>query len=121
MAPPHSSSTQQAVELPGGGAGPSHGGTAVSFGIPPYNQMSIAATEGELESFGNKDSAVFPPSGRVALLEPDTELTAMLSQAAERVGLERSPPQYPATLRLDDWYPHWFSALHPSAILSGVA
>ncbi len=36
---------------------------------------------------GDDDSAALPPSGVVALSEPDPEMTAMLSRAAENVGL----------------------------------
>ncbi len=49
--------------------------------------MSIAASEGELSLSGDDDPAVLPPSGVVALSEPDPEMTAMLSRAAENVGL----------------------------------
>lgn len=36
--------------------------------------------------------------------ESDPGVTAMLSQAAETVGLEWKPPPSPERLRLDDWY-----------------
>ncbi len=100
---PHSSSITQAVELPGECAGPSHGGPAISFGAPADDQMSIAALEGELES-GEEDSPALPPLGRVALPEPDPELTAMLSQAAKAVGLKWREPPCPEPSKLDDWY-----------------
>ncbi len=61
-------------------------GPSMSFGAPADDRMSIAASEGELGS-GDDDSAVLPPSGRVALPESDPGLTAMLSRAAESVGL----------------------------------
>lgn len=80
---PHSSQTQQAVELLVNRAGSSHDQPVVSFRAPPADQMSIAASEAEPES-GDEVSAVLYPSGRVALPEPDPELIAMLSQAAER-------------------------------------
>ncbi len=65
--------------------------------------MPITALEDELGS-GDDDSAVLPPSGRVALSESDPRLTAMLSLAAESVGLHwRSPPS-PKCLRLNDWF-----------------
>lgn len=58
--------------------------------------MSIAASEGELEyEDGHEDPAVLPPSGKEALIESDPELTAMLSRAAESVGLEWRPPLCP--------------------------
>ncbi len=36
--------------------------------------------------------------------ESDPELTAMLSQATKRVGLEWRPPPCPEPSRLDDWF-----------------
>ncbi len=65
--------------------------------------MLIAASEDELGS-GDDDSAVLPPSGRVALPESDLELTAMLSWAAESIGLHWRPPPSPKRSRLDDWF-----------------
>ncbi len=65
--------------------------------------MSIAASEDELVS-GNEDSAALPVSGREALPESDPELTAMLSWAAESVGLHWRPPPSPERSRLDDWF-----------------
>ncbi|XDV26711.1 hypothetical protein PO909_030349 [Leuciscus waleckii] len=46
---------------------------------------------GELDS-GDDDSAALPPSGRVALPEPDPEMSAMLKWAAEMVRLTWNPP-----------------------------
>ncbi|XP_051759449.1 uncharacterized protein LOC127517607 [Ctenopharyngodon idella] len=85
-------------------AGPSTERPAVSFGAPADDRMSIVAPEGEQESSGDEDSAVLPPSGTVALSKPDPELTAMLSRAAEKVGLVWNPPPCPEPSRLDDWY-----------------
>ncbi len=65
--------------------------------------MSIAASGDELGS-GDYDSASLPPSGRVALPKSDPELTAMLSRAAESVGLHWRPPPSPERSRLDDWF-----------------
>lgn len=84
------------MELLGEIAGPSHDGPSVSFGAPAGDQISIAASKSGLESGGDEDSAVLPPSGRVALIESDPKLTVMFSRAAEIVGL-RVP-------RLDNWY-----------------
>lgn len=53
--PPNSSMASQAVELPSAGAGPSHGGPSISFGAPSEGQMSIAASESGLESYGDED------------------------------------------------------------------
>ncbi len=40
----------------------------------------------------------------VAMPESDLEMTAMLSRAAERLGLEWRKPPYPEPSRLDDWF-----------------
>ncbi len=40
----------------------------------------------------------------VSMPESDLEMTAMLSQAAERVGLEWRKPPCPEPSRLDDWF-----------------
>ncbi len=42
--------------------------------------------------------------GRVALPESDPELTAMLSRAAESIGLHYRRPPSPERSRLDDWF-----------------
>ncbi len=78
-------------------------GPSILSGAPADDRMSIAASEGELGS-GDDDSAALPPSGRVALPESDPGLTAMLSQAAESVGLHWRPPPSPECSRLDDWF-----------------
>lgn len=85
-------------------AGPSRGAPVVSFGAPPDDRMSIAASEGELESPGEEDSAALPPSGFVTLAESDPELMAMLSRATKRVGFKWRPPTCPEPSRLDDWF-----------------
>ncbi len=81
--PHHSSSTPQPVELPKERAGPSKRSVpAISFGTPPDDRMSIAASEGETELSGEEDSAALPPSGSRAMPESDPEMTAMLAWAA---------------------------------------
>ncbi len=105
---PHPSSAPQPVGLPLERAGTSAewGTPPVSFGASPDDQMSVAASEGELSLSGDDDPAALPPSGVVALSEPDPEMTAMLSRAAENVGLvwkKKSPPR-PDPLRLDEWF-----------------
>lgn len=52
----------------------------------------------------DEDSAALPPSGRVALLESDPELTAMLSWATARIGLQWNPPPCPERLWLEVWF-----------------
>ncbi len=86
------------------GTSAERGTPPVSFGAPPDDQMSIAASEGELSLSGDDDSAALPPSGVVALSEPDPEMTAMLSRAAENVGLVWNPPPRPDPSRLDEWF-----------------
>ncbi len=87
-------------------AGPSagRGAPCVSFDAPSDDQMSIAASEGEPSLSGDDDPAALPPSGVVALSEPDPEMTAMLSRAAENVGLVWNPPPRPDPSRLDEWF-----------------
>ncbi|XP_052417056.1 uncharacterized protein LOC127961823 [Carassius gibelio] len=53
----------------------------------------------EVEVFGEEDGS---PSGMVARPESDLEMSAMLSWAAERVGLQWNPPPCPEPSRLDD-------------------
>ncbi len=94
---PHPSSTPQPVGVPLERAGTSaeRGTPPVSFGAPPDDQMSITASEGELSLSGDDDSAALPPSGVVALSEPDPEMTAMLSRDdgyAFPAGSQRPPP-----------------------------
>ncbi len=91
---PHPSSTPQPAGVPlvRTGASTEWGTPPVSFGAPPDDLMSIAASGGELSLSGDDDSAALPPSGVVALSEPDPKMTAMLSQAAENVGLVWNPP-----------------------------
>ncbi len=86
---PHPSSAPQPVGLLLERAGTSaeRGTPPISFCASPDDQMSIAASEGELSLSGDDDPAALPPSGVVALSEPDPEMTAMLSRAAENVGL----------------------------------
>lgn len=66
--------------------------------------MSITASEGGLESSGDEDSVVLPPSGRVVQVESDLELMVMLSQATASIGFEWNTPPCPECLRLDDWF-----------------
>ncbi len=103
---PHPSSTPQPAGVPlvRTGASTEWGTPPVSFGAPPDDLMSIAASEGESSLSGDDDSAALPPSGVVVLSEPDPEMTAMLSRAAENVGLVWNPPPRPDPSRLDEWF-----------------
>ncbi len=77
----HPSGTPQPAGVPlvRTGASAEWGTPPVSFGASPDDQMSVAASEGEPSLSGDDDSAALPPSGVVALSEPDPEMTAMLS------------------------------------------
>ncbi len=66
--------------------------------------MSIAASESETSLSRDDNPTALPPSGVVALSEPDPEMTAMLSRAAENVGLVWKPPPRPDPSRLDEWF-----------------
>ncbi len=101
----HSSSTLHRLVLPDERVGSwDRAGPSISFGAPADCRMSITASGDELGS-GEDDSAALPPSGRVALSESDPELTAMLSRAAESIGLlYRLKPPSPECSRLDDWF-----------------
>ncbi len=91
----HPSGTPQPAGIPldRTGASTEWGTSPVSFGASPDDQMSVAASEGEPSLSGDDDSSALPPSGVVALSEPDPEMTAMLSRAAE------NDPS-----RLDEWF-----------------
>ncbi len=102
---PHSSCTPQPAELPEERSGPSQRcAPSVSFGAPLDDRMSIAASEGESDFSGDDMSAQLPPSGTVAVPDPDPEMMAILSRAANRVGLVRNPPPCPEPSRLEDWF-----------------
>ncbi|KAI2645082.1 ORF V: Enzymatic polyprotein [Labeo rohita] len=101
---PYSCMTLQPVELPEGRSDPSCAVPVITFGAPPDDQMSIAASEGERMSSRDEDSAALPPSGVAALPESDPEMAAMLSRAAVSVGLEWNPPPCPEPSWLDDWF-----------------
>ncbi len=98
--------TSLPMELPREQAGPSLGvGVPLeSFGAPPDDRMSIAASKGESDQSGDDGSVTLPPSGRSALPDSDPEMVAMLARAAESVGLEWRPPPCPEPSRLDDWF-----------------
>ncbi len=102
---PHSSCTPQPAELPEERGGPSQRcAPSVSFGAPLDDRMSIAASEGESDFAGDDASAQLSPSGTVAVPDTDPEMMAMLSRAANRVGLVWNPPPCPEPSRLDDWF-----------------
>ncbi len=104
--------------------GPRTGGAPASHSVPQQmDGISITASGDELGS-GEDDSAALPPSGRVALPESDPELTAMLSRAAESIGLHYRRPPSPERSRLDDWFlgaQARTSATAPGSVLPGSA
>ncbi len=63
----------------------------------PDDRMLVTAWEGEPDISGEDDISALPPSGQPAMPDKDTEM-AMLSRAAERVGLEWNPPPRAKTL-----------------------
>ncbi len=87
----------------GAGTSAEQGTPPVYFSAPPDEQMSIDASERSLSLSPGMMTAL-PPLGVVALSEPDSEMMAMLSQAAENVGLVWNPPLRPDCSRLDEWF-----------------
>lgn len=57
--------------------------------------MSIAPSGSGVLSSGENEEAELLPSGVVAHVESDSELTSMLSQAVEGIGLNWNPPPCP--------------------------
>ncbi len=100
---PPSTGTSQPVGLSREQAGPSRGVPLVSFGAPPDDRISIAASEGEPDLSGDDHPAALPPSGP-AITDMDLEMVAMLARAAERIELELKPPPHPEPSKLDDWF-----------------
>ncbi len=74
--------------------------TSSKLGTPPDDRMSIAASEGEPELLERKIQLRCCFGGSNA----DLEMTAMLSRAAERVGVKWRSPPCPEPSRLDDWF-----------------
>ncbi|XP_073727427.1 RIMS-binding protein 2 isoform X2 [Misgurnus anguillicaudatus] len=77
--------------------------SAVESVAPPSGPASTATPEGGAP-LSEADSDVLPPSGRVVTPEFDPEMVAVLSRAAETVGLEWVNPPQPEPSRLDDWF-----------------
>ncbi len=100
----YSSRSERPVRLPGDFAGSSHGMASISFGAPPEDSMSIAASGDGLTSSEDEGAVRLTPSGVVATAAPDPELMAMLARAAASIGLEVNRPPSPEPSRLDDWF-----------------
>ncbi|CAM4684078.1 unnamed protein product [Leuciscus chuanchicus] len=95
-------------------SGPPSPHTAPADGV-----MSLTASQGGLDSFGNEDSTALPPSGVSALVESDPELMAMISRAAESIGWSGAAlPPSAVGLRLVPG--RCSTALAPSAFLPDV-
>ncbi len=58
---PYSSRSERPVRLPGDFAGSSHGMASISFGAPPEDSMSIAASGDGLTSSEDEGAAGLPP------------------------------------------------------------
>ncbi len=72
---PHPSSTPQPAGVP-----LDRTGTSAEWGSPPVSFGASPDSIGGRALSGDDDSAALPPSGVVALSEPDLEMTAMLSR-----------------------------------------
>ncbi len=124
---PHPSSAPQPVGLPLERAGTSaeRGTPPVSFGAPPDDQMSIAASEGELSLSGDDDSAALPPSGVVSVVRarPRDDGYAFPGRRECRARVESSTASrsFEAGRVVSRWGSRWFSAPPSGAILSGSA
>ncbi|XP_073678289.1 uncharacterized protein [Garra rufa] len=100
---PPSTDTPSPPGLSGERVGPPLGVPPVTFGAPPDEQMSVAASGGEPD-LSEEEEGTLSSTGRSAVPDTDPEMMAMLARAAERVGLEWNPPSRPDPSRLDDWY-----------------
>ncbi len=92
----YSSHSEGPIRLLGDFAGSSHGMASISFGAPPEDSMSIAASGDGLTSSEDEGAVGLPPSGVVASAASDLELTAMLARAAASIGLEVNRPPSPS-------------------------
>ncbi len=98
-----SSCAPQPVELPMERAGPSKRSvSAVSLALLPTTRCRSLHRRVSQSFWRGRFSCVAAPA--VAMLESDMEVTAMLSRATERVGLEWRKPPCPEPSRLDDWF-----------------
>lgn len=75
-----------------------------SFGAREVDELSIAASEGGLEPSEVDDSAEPASLGATFQSEADAGMVAMLTQAAESIRLEWTPPSCSEHSRLDDWF-----------------
>ncbi|RXN10643.1 thyrotropin receptor-like protein [Labeo rohita] len=101
---PPFTSTSQPVERPKEQTEPSHEVPLVSFGAPPDDRTSTAASEGEPDLSGEDDLSTLVPTRWSAVPDMDPEMMAMLAWVAKSVGLEWKPPSHPEPSLLDDWY-----------------
>ncbi len=98
-----SSCAPQPVELPMERAGPSKRSVpAVSLALLPTTRCRSLHRRVSRSFWRGRFGCVAAPA--VAMPESDLEVTAMLSRATERVGLEWRKPPCPEPSRLDDWF-----------------
>ncbi len=98
-----SSCAPQPVELPMEHAGPSKRRIpAVSLALLPTTRCRSLHRRVSRSFWRGRFDCVATPA--VAMPESDLEVTAMLSRAIERVGLEWRKPPCPEPSRLDDWF-----------------
>ncbi len=109
----------------GAGTSAERGTPPVSFGAPPDDQMSIAASEGELSLSGDDDSAALPPfgCGSVVRARPRDDGYAFPGRRECRARVESSTASrsFEAGRVVSRWGSRWFSAPPSGAILSGSA
>ncbi|XP_057197561.1 uncharacterized protein LOC130558871 [Triplophysa rosa] len=78
--------------------------SATYSGVRDEDEMSIAASEGDLLASDPDDSSELPPPGGRAQEEADVEMSTMLFRAAASIGLQCTAPPLPQRSRLDTWY-----------------
>ncbi len=78
----YSSRSEHPVWFPGDFAGPSHGASSISFGVPSVDRMSITASVDGFTSSEDEGAVGLPRSGVVATATPAPELMAMLARVA---------------------------------------
>ncbi len=66
----YSSRSEHPVWFPGDFAGPSHGASSISFGVPSVDRMSITASGDGFTSSEDEGAVGLPPSGVVATATP---------------------------------------------------
>ncbi len=113
---PHPSSTPQPAWVP-----LDRTGTSAEWGSPPVSFGASPDSIGGWALSGDDDSAALPPSGVVALSEPDLEMTAMLSRPPhKKVKYSTASQLFEAGRVVSRWRSCWFSSPPSGAILPEV-